>query len=628
MLFAQLCLLLLLLIAGSFVPGFFFVRRLRWTPLEKLCGSVGLSLALLYLLTWGIYVSGVRNQRAAYLLVGVTIGALAVIVRKDARRLLHTFRVRQAIAGYAVLLLGAFLMLGMIRVYSGGGWVLDWVEHFQRSLFFLYHLPPEQQVLYGDYTVPARPPMMNVLAAFFLGLAGERHELFQIVFAFLNALTFLSCFLLLPALGEGRRRYATPLIAILAASPIFMENVTYTWTKGLTVFYVVLAFALYISGLRKNDNVRIAAAFLALAPAILVHYSAGPYVLFLAVHYLVRFFRQRPVPWRTLAFIAITCSLFLATWFGWSLAVYGPGVTVSSNTAVTLSEPYRGRNMEKIGWNLYASIVPIRLRGDPVPFPRQPNAMGAMRDEAFMLYQNNLIFGMGLIGGPVVLWLLWRKRASRFWMAMALFCVVVGIAVVGERDVVGVPHLTLLSLEIIGLTFLAASFPSLKRPIRLLLILGCTIDFAFGVFAQARVQSYENTSARHVFGGIEVASGRLLTRAPGADALIGPVWNNWAAKHEYAAAQQYLSEMPKQHGSDPLFRASWPAIEAKFRSVEINDRNYWGGWFSRHDGVLAYLGDRVAGRSGLGSDIMAGLFALFFIAVALALALFQLKVTT
>src|SRR5260370_11998981 len=52
----QLLLTLVLLAVCSFAPGFLFVRRLRWSGLEKLCGSVALSLVLLWLAVWGIYV--------------------------------------------------------------------------------------------------------------------------------------------------------------------------------------------------------------------------------------------------------------------------------------------------------------------------------------------------------------------------------------------------------------------------------------------------------------------------------------------------------------------------------------------------------------------------------------------
>ncbi|MGH9674296.1 MAG: hypothetical protein ACRD44_14035 [Bryobacteraceae bacterium] len=66
MLIVQIGLALALLAVCCFTPGFFFVRRLRWSPLEKLCGSVALSLILVYLAAWGIYCfSVVRSGGAA-----------------------------------------------------------------------------------------------------------------------------------------------------------------------------------------------------------------------------------------------------------------------------------------------------------------------------------------------------------------------------------------------------------------------------------------------------------------------------------------------------------------------------------------------------------------------------------
>ena len=51
--------------------------------------------------------------------------------------------------------------------------------------------------------------MMNVLAAFFLGLTQDRFEIFQFVFVFLNLLVFLPCCLAMPMLGrvpQGKHR--------------------------------------------------------------------------------------------------------------------------------------------------------------------------------------------------------------------------------------------------------------------------------------------------------------------------------------------------------------------------------------------------------------------------------------
>ena len=61
MLALQVALVLALLLVCAFTPGFFFVRRLPWSPMEKLCGSIGLSLLLLYLVSWEYYLDALES---------------------------------------------------------------------------------------------------------------------------------------------------------------------------------------------------------------------------------------------------------------------------------------------------------------------------------------------------------------------------------------------------------------------------------------------------------------------------------------------------------------------------------------------------------------------------------------
>src|SRR5260221_339020 len=80
-------------------------------------------------------------------------------------------------------------------------------------------------------------------------------------FAFLNLLPWFPCCLALPLLARSRRFGVLPLAALFATSPIVMQNATYTWTKLLTVFFAVLATALYLKGWRRNSGIRIVFAF-------------------------------------------------------------------------------------------------------------------------------------------------------------------------------------------------------------------------------------------------------------------------------------------------------------------------------------------------------------------------------
>ncbi|PYS37655.1 MAG: hypothetical protein DMG14_20495 [Acidobacteria bacterium] len=606
----QSALLLGLLIVCCFAPGFFFVRRLRLSPIEKLCASIGLSLILLYLDTWIVYLaaagsSGTRMPRAPFALSSAACVVLGVLAWKDLFRFVRLFRVKRALLGYGFLLLWTLVILAMIRVYSGGPWSGDWQEHFQRTLFFLQRLPATTMFA-GVYQLPARPPLMNVLAAYFLAQTQDRFELFQILFTFLNLLIFLPCCLLLPALGGVRRPRILPLVLLFALNPVVMQNATYSWTRGLTAFFVVLGIAFYLRAWRKNDGLRMVAAFVSLAAGILVHYSAGPYVLFLTFHYLLWVFWRRPHKWKELAAIGTTSTVLLATWFAWAVVVYGEAALLS-NTTITSTQRYQGSNIAKVAANLFDSIVPVLVRDRSLMNTfEQPNSIGRVRDVAFVSYQMNLVFAMGIIGGPVVLWLLFRRVRRRsprhrlerlFWLALVLFSTVIGVAVVGERDPLGVAHGTLLPLEVTGLTLLATVIYRRRRLTNLILA-GCVVDFSLGVFLHAHVQNLENAAGKTYFSQLEYSNGIIQHAKPGPYSLSEVAWTNWFAKHQRALCDEWLIDLPERHKSDAGFQIVWPAAQAEIVRLKNQDELEWGGWYSRHGGVISHFGDHITGTIG------------------------------
>ena len=606
-----------LLVVCGFAAGFFFIRHLRWRPMEKLCGSIGTSFALLYLVFGAIYYlspAGAEIQPKFLALVSVASLALGLAVWRDVVRLFASFRVRQALAGFFFLLVWTLLILAMIRNYSGADWYGDWLEHFQRSLFFLHHFPTDTPIILG-YQLPARPPAMNELAAFFLAQTRDRFEVFQVVFAFLNLLMFLPCCLIMPALVGPRRTFVLPLVALFAMNPMVMQNVAYTWTKAFTAFYVILGLWFYLAGWRKNDLLRMTVAFAALSGGLLAHYSAAPYLLFLTLHYLLCLFLKRPRRYRELATIAAVCGLLLGAWFSWSIAVYGTHVTFASNTSVTSSQHYQGNNLVKMAANLFDSIVPIVLRDHFLldDFNNQGLA-GAIRDDAFVFYQTNAIFGMGLIGGPLILWLLYcalyrdfRSGPERsFWLAMIPFCVVVGIASTGERDPLGLAHLTLLPMEILGLSLLAAMFP-LRRTLLILVVAGCLIDFSFGIFLHVHIESLENSSQRTIFPGLSLVGGKEPDPVVTQGSLSGVAWDNWFLKHQYALNAEKLAELSRYGPLDATVG------RAQMQKWLHEDEVYWHGWYARNNGTIGFLGDHTAGKSGWGTTVLACLLILLML---------------
>ncbi len=614
MLWAQIVVALASLLVCSFAPGYLVVRGLRWRPLEKICGAIALSLILIYLVAFAAFAFAPGAEPAIFRGYACVAAGLFLWQWRGIRRLALSFGARQALIGLGFLMVWSVPPLALIRVYSGAGWGGDWIEHFQRALFFLHHLPTDIQIA-GGYVLPARPPMMNLIGAFFLGEITDLFEVHQALYTAMNLFAFLPCCLMLHALVvRNRKARWLPLTALFALNPMLMENAWYPWTKLLAVFYVLFALWLYLAGLRKNDGVRIVAAFVCLAAGMLVHYSAGPYVVFLAAHYLLRAFWKRPQKYRELAAIAAASGLLLLTWFGWSYKAYGLHTTLSSNTSVSASQRYAGSTGVKIAGNLFNSVIPAILR-DPESLSmfNQPNKWGELRDNAFVIYQTTLVFGMGLVGGPLALWLLvahLRKRGGRisernFWLAFIPIVIVLGVAVVGEPDQMGVAHLTLMPLVALGVTLIAAAFPW-GRFVTGLLIAGCVVDFAFGIFLHARVQNFGNTPEHTIFSGLTLQNGQVIPGGEGPDTLGGAAWLNWFWKSRDRMVPAWLHELSLLPQS-PGVRDFEATIEGGMRA---NERNF-GGWYRLHGGALSLIGDHL-GASEAGADIASALMVVLF----------------
>jgi hypothetical protein len=297
-------------------------------------------------------------------------------------------------------------------------------------------------------------------------------------------------------------------------------------------------------------------------------------------------------------------------------------VTFQSNTSVTAARGYRGNNLSRIGANLVDSIVPYVLRNGLV-YTGQPNPAGVLRDNAFGFYQVNLIFGMGLVGGPFVLWLLWgfvRRRAPRlhewrFWRVLIPCSILVGVAVVGERDLMGSAHLTLMPMEVLGLSLIAAAFPW-RRAAAIAVVAGCMVDFSLGVFLQARVEALENTPQRTVFtAGLNLGYGGFQMGSPTPDGLSESAWENWFFKHQFALCRRFLGRLPGYQPPDAADRQVLSRAQAQLQRHLDEDTLFWRGWWGRRDYSMAFLGDDVAGESGDGAVVPRAMLLILFLAL-------------
>jgi 4-amino-4-deoxy-L-arabinose transferase-like glycosyltransferase len=613
----KIALLLALVALCCVAPGFALLKRLRWSPLEKLVGAVAASLTMLYLVSFGLYL--IKAPAWGYWCVSAVCAFLAAWNAKALWRLLAARQVRRALAGLGVLLALLLLLLASVRHYGGGGWMGDWVEHLQRTVFWMDHLPthltdPQGNAvplpIYPNYALPARPPMMNIVAGFFMVQAGDDFELFQVVMTALNTLVALPCMLIARTFARRGSR-VLPVVALLAACPLLAQNATFTWTKLLCAFFVIYAIWLYLAAWRKGDTLRMAAAFAAMSAGMLVHYSAGPFLVFMTGHYVLALWWRRRHRWREALVAAGAAALLLATWAAWSLAVYGPKLTLASNTALTPSIQVKESPLEKLWLNVRDTLVPHPLRGamqEPAntAFFAQKSELGYARDYLFLMYQSNLIVAVGAISGIVLLVLMARavpaaaggpkgqaRSLRRFWLALAIVCTLGGIAVHGERDQFGVTHVTLQPLVLLGVTAVAAWLPSLPAALRWLVLVGCLADFGMGAALQFWMQGKDNDSPeKPVFrfepGVVRTDHGPAFTFARETE-LSGSAFGNWLAKNRQALLARHVRELA-QHNS-PVAAALRVRVQAALDNARMEDRALFGGYFSRHGDKLSFLGD-------------------------------------
>jgi hypothetical protein len=282
------------------------------------------------------------------------------------------------------------------------------------------------------------------------------------------------------------------------------------------------------------------AAFLSMSSGLLVHYSAGPFALFLAAHYLLAVWPWRQRRLHELVTIAVPCTALLSLWFGWSLTKYGLGETIGSNTtAVALAQSSFADTALRAGWSVICAIIPHPLRISPSQIYglfEQPSSLGFFRDYVMTIYGNNLVFAMGSVGGPLVVWLVCRAlsapsqpaRLRRFWLSLIVTTVLTGIVVHPTDDPLGVWQLGVAQiceqpLILLGVAYLAARYLTLPALARWAGLLGLILDFGLGVFLQFSL-------ANRVF---HVTAGHGRPKLGGPGDLSAWALKNWLDKSDW-----------------------------------------------------------------------------------------------
>jgi hypothetical protein len=472
-----------LLIGGLGLP---VVAGLRLSASERLGLGTAAGVLILYLFAWAVYVTGFPNTAFLALPVAVVVMTLH---RRSALRVFWRELDARMLAVYWLILSGWCLgWLALVRNYSGGEWVGDWLEHYHRVRFFLDRLPLSTRFL-NLYPLPARPPLANLALTPFLALTQASFAYYQVFLTLFSTLAFFPAALLARRFqGQVHGDPAAWLLLLFMLSPLFVENATFAWTKLPAAFYVLCG--LYFS--REHGKTASLVAIACLAAAVLTHYSAAPYVLAMAacMAWSNRDTIGQPHKWRhALPHAGVAVGL-VATWFVWSAWHFGRETFVS-NTAIDNSEGlnWAGLILRRCE-NFCALVIPHPLRSADYRALIPDTWLGWWRDYFFNLYQTNLLFAFGT-GGLVALGMLgWRHRRElgRFWGWFILLILLLHTAVISWPDRWGSVHIGLQPVVLLGLSWIAASMPSFGRGIKIVLGIGLSVDLLLGIVFQFVVQ--------------------------------------------------------------------------------------------------------------------------------------------
>lgn len=469
----------------------------RWEPLERLVLAIAAALVAVYLAAFAFYLSG-AGAAWHWLLPAAAALGLALNWRAT-RAFLHAPGVVAALGAWLLVAAWSLALLALVYSYSGGGWMGDWQEHYERARFFLHRWPRDFQFI-GVYSLTARPPLANLITSSFLAQTDDRFAQFQVFTTLLNTLVFFPALLFVRRWSPAGRAFPAVLALVLMLNPLFAQNTTFAWTKLIAGFFILAA--LYFLAPPPTGTVaarRPAGPALALfAAGVLTHYSAGPWIAaFLPLGLWAMFRQPGGVSWRALLADALAAGMLLATWFGWAGAQFGAAGTVGTNSSVrSLGAATLAENFHDWMIKLGCTLVPHPFHWTNPEMTAQTNRLTWLRDYFFNLYQLNLPFAFGLAGLLVLLLAAGRARgrvvtAGRgFWLAGIPLVVAISMAVqAGGADFFGVTHVCLQPLVILGLAFVAATLARGGVPWLALGLLWAA-DFAFGIALHFAGEAY------------------------------------------------------------------------------------------------------------------------------------------
>lgn len=462
----------------------------RFNPVERLALGVGAALLMVYLATFALFLSRL-DWTWLWLLPAAGV-ALAWSRRATITSVIVDAGVQAVLAGWSLLALWCLGLQALVISYSGGTWAGDWFEHYERAHFFLHHWPLDHAFLnFG--TLPARPPLANLVVAGLLGLSHDNFIPYQVHSTLLGTLLlFPLAALLADTDSRGPALRLLPLLLML--NPLFIQNATFPWTKLPAAYFIILGCGLLLRSLQRNTGHGL--AIFILAAGLITHYSTGPWLVALGLAWLALEYRRLPaVPTirRELLQGLLAGAGLVGTWVIWGAWNYGPGQLLQATSTIGQAPQADWAGRLTIAWdNLRHSLIPDWDSPLLGVLMQQADLSARLRDFCFLLYQQNLPVAFGLGNLCVLGWHLTKTKlhpAARLWLIAIPILLVLGTAVHTTRSELGLVHICLQPLILLGLSWVAIGHEALPRWLKVVWLTGLMADTGLGIALHFGLQS-------------------------------------------------------------------------------------------------------------------------------------------
>ncbi len=162
---------------------------------------------------------------------------------------------------------------------------------------------------------------------------------------------------------------------------------------------------------------------------------------------------------------------------------------------------------------------------------------------------------------------------------------------VGERDFFGVGHLTLIPMEVLGLTLLSAQFCQAARGSRWRSSPDArSISRSASSFTRG-FSTWRTRAAHRYYAGMGVNDGQFLIGMAGPDSMGGGIWRNWFTKRQPLLCTEWLRPRSNFVRATRRSRRDVSIRREAMREKLDEDDKYWHGWYRDHGGQIGFLGD-------------------------------------